>query len=443
MPRGFRFVVFLGFAFTMYCFTGCPEPSKPIVNRAEAPETETVETPAAIADDKEAVSALEKSGALLKKNEAGTVVESVCDPGTDEQLSFVAKLPSVVKLVARGPGVTDKGLVYLKDHKSLKNLDLTRADFEDPGLENLVAVPLEDINLELTNVTDPGVATLAKIASLKRLKLVKTKVTNDGIAHLKALPNLEVLDLQDVVTVGNPCLETVKGFQKLKFLRIYGNGFKDQGIEPIGTIKSLKALSMEQTVVKDDNVKLLKDLVNLEKLALFGTFVSDKGMAELSGLTKLVELELRDTTVGAGGSPMDFLKNYPELKLLDLSETGTRNEAIPNIVALKKLEKLYLWHSQVTDAGVKELEAATTLTYLNLDDIRVGDAAMESVGKLTNLTFLHIGKTDVTDAGLEKLYPLKKLEKIHLSNLVNVTDEGIAKLQEAIPALKKPSAIVR
>lgn len=460
MSRGYRSLLLTTLAlFVVACCVGCPEPTRPVAkpNAGKAEVVEKAETPKETIppDDAEVVKALQDGGHKLKLDEAGHVVEAtLVQLGNVEKttalLEQVAKLPNLVRLKAGGPDVTNAGLEKIAGLKKLKVLDLDQAKVDDDGMKHLAALPLVDINLKLTDVRDDGVGHLAKIQTLKQLKLVKTKVTNAGVAHVKDMPNLEGLDLQDVNTVDNACLSDVKGLKKLRFLRIYGPGFDGDGIAPLGEMKTLRTLSMHQTGLGDDNIKHLKGLVDLEKLLIYGTRVSDKGMAELAGLTKLKELDLRATPCGTAAMET-YLSHMPQLQLLDLSESNSPNvnEAMPAIAKLTNLENLNLWHTQVTDDAVALLAALPNLKSLNLDDNkRVTDASMDTVGKLTNLEYLHIGSTSVTDAGLAKLHNLKKLKKtkddpaLHIT-FINVSDEAVEALMEAIPALKEEGAIKR
>jgi Leucine-rich repeat (LRR) protein len=461
MLRGIRTLAFVFFALVvLVTFSGCPEPTQPVV-KPQGNGTGTDDKPPPVEektppDDPQVVKALQDGGHKLKLDDAGHVVEATLVQLGDVEktttlLEQVAKLTSLTRLKAGGPDVTNAGLENIAGLKNLKVLDLDQAKVDDDGMKHLAALPLVDINLKLTDVRDDGVGHLAKIQTLKQLKLIKTKVTNAGIAHVKNMPNLEGIDLQDVNTVDNACLSDIKGLKKLKFLRIYGPTFHGDGIAPIGEITSLRSLSMQQTDVNDQNVHHLKGLTGLERVSFYGCRnLSDQGMAELAGLTRLRELDLRATVCGTAEMEK-YLAHMPELRVLDLSESNAPNvdQAIPAIARLKNLENLNLWHAQVTDNAVALLAPLTNLKSLNLDDNpRVTDASMDTVGKFTNLEFLHIGSTGVTDAGLAKLHNLKNLKRtkddpaLHITFL-NVSDEAVEALMEAIPALKEEGAIKR
>jgi hypothetical protein len=77
------------------------------------------------------------------------------------------------------------------------------------------------------------------------------------------------------------------------------------------------------------------------------------------------------------------------------------------------------------------------LKWLKLDQCYVTDEGMKHVGQLKELEYLHIGSTKVTDKGLEHLHGLKNLKTLVMTFLDGVSEDGIAKLQEAITGLKE------
>jgi hypothetical protein len=139
---------------------------------------------------------------------------------------------------------------------------------------------------------------------------------------------------------------------------------------------------------------------------------------------------------------MKYLEGMTDLRILDLSESIADDTALDQIAKLKKLEDLNLWLTDVGDEGVAKLADTKSLKRLNLDKTRVTNTAMDAVGKLENLEFLHIGSTMVTDEGIAKLHGLKNLKKLVITFL-GVSDDAIAQLQEAVPALKADGAIER
>ena len=86
----------------------------------------------------------------------------------------------------------------------------------------------------------------------------------------------------------------------------------------------------------------------------------------------------------------------------------TRDDKLPG----KPVTGVSLFTTAVTDAGLKELKDLKQLTTLDLDG------------------------TKVTDAGLKELKDLKQLTSLNLMNTEQVTDDGVADLQKALPGCK-------
>ena len=85
----------------------------------------------------------------------------------DEKLSAIARrLPKVRHLVADGnTGVTDAGLVHLKEFSALESLDLEWSKITDAGLSSIAAVQsLQWVDLGFCNgITEQGASELQRI----------------------------------------------------------------------------------------------------------------------------------------------------------------------------------------------------------------------------------------------------------------------------------------
>jgi hypothetical protein len=70
---------------------------------------------------------------------------------------------------------------------------------------------------------------------------------------------------------------------------------------------------------------------------------------------------------------------------------------------------------------------------VNLDSTEVTDSDLYDMARLPQLRWLNLFNTKVTDAGLEYLPDLPNLERLELGGADNVTHNGIAKIQRALP----------
>jgi hypothetical protein len=89
-----------------------------------------------------------------------------------------------------------------------------------------------------------------------------------------------------------------------------------------------------------------------------------------------------------------------------------------------------------TDALLAELCEIQPVEGLSLEGTDMTDTAMATVGTLKGLKYLDLNSTAITDAGLRRLEGMKDLELLQLHFCPNITDEGVARLQKALPKCK-------
>lgn len=116
---------------------------------------------------------------------------------TDKDLALIQNLKHINTLyLGYVTDTTDKGLVYLKNLKSLLKLALPETHITDAGLKNLQGlVNLESLGMPFCKgVTDKGLVYLRNLKKLKELNVGGTRVTDKGVAQLqKDLPNLYII----------------------------------------------------------------------------------------------------------------------------------------------------------------------------------------------------------------------------------------------------------
>lgn len=102
-------------------------------------------------------------------------------------------------------GITDRGLVPLKEFKSLKRLVLAGGN---------------------GGYTDAGAWQLKGLKALEELAL-EGNITERGLAALCELPNLKRLDLADALDINESGLDSLKQLKRLEWLRLRGEYFAD------------------------------------------------------------------------------------------------------------------------------------------------------------------------------------------------------------------------
>ena len=109
---------------------------------------------------------------------------------------------------------------------------------------------------------------------------------------------------------------------------------------------------------------------------------------------------------------------------------------LEEIRRIRELKRLNISYTSITRAGLnvlRQFEGLEQLELAGMDWLTADD--MQTIGKFFNLEVLHIGFSPVTDEGLEHLKMLRYLKRLTLLR-TQVTEEGVKKLQAALPKCK-------
>ncbi len=96
---------------------------------------------------------------------------------------------------------------------------------------------------------------------------------------------------------------------------------------------------------------------------------------------------------------------------IDLTGKPVGNSDLKQIIRHKRLQKLWLSNTSVTDAGLIELQSMKRLLVLGL------------------------ARTRITDAGLKHLEPIKSLREVYIFP-TKVTDGAVDELKAALPGVR-------
>ena len=172
--------------------------------------------------------------------------------------------------------------------------------------------------------------------------------------------------------------------------------------------------------ITDAGLVHLKGMTNLRSLRLSGPKITDAGLAHLKDLTNLQTLNLRSTQVTDAG--LVHLKGLTNLRELDLNRTKVTDAGLVHLKGMN-LKRLIIPDQAQTDTGLKHYLAAIkppTELHLNKHRMRpllnwsITDSGLVHLKGLTNLKSLSLYKTQITDAGiaeLQKALPNCKITK--------------------------------
>ncbi len=317
----------------------------------------------------DAIKAIESLNPKIRRDGNGAVIE-VDFRGTkvtDSQLEPVQHLSRLRSLLLAGTSVTDKGLGWVKKVSTLEAIDLRDCAISDAGLKQLIGLQkLKVLKLSGKNgkcsVGDEGMESVARLKNLKVLAVDFLWVSELGIETLQPLSQLQELYMAET-TIGNPALELMANFPKLKKVRLAQNQIDD--LSGLAKLKNLEDVDLSQcALLTDSNMAPLKDLGKLKKLNLWRVNISDEGIKPLQGLKTLEWLNLDNTRLSDRG--LQFVAGLEKLTFLHVGSTQISDAGFSKLAALKNLKDLRATRTAVTQSAVDQLQAALPKTKIQI-----------------------------------------------------------------------------
>jgi len=318
------------------------------------------------------------------------ILGSSRDYDIDRHLVYIGQLKQLEELDLQCTTVGDAGLAHLTGLEKLKKLNLIKVpvthEITDAGmvyLKNLKS--LEELDLPYEAISDTGLGQLAELSSLKRIKVVGRGITDKGLASLAKIKTLEEIYVggKNITDAG---MAELARCHSLRSLTLNARSVTDAGLSQLAKIKSLTKLWIGKTKITGKGLAALKELPHLTRLRLYHLNPGESGISNLAGLTGITSFELSLPYMNFGDDDLAQLSGMSSLKFLsvtqsDASRSSITDDGLAHLSSLTALETLNLsTHCEnVTDTGLRRLEGLTSLKYLRLDHSRI---TMEGVERL-------------------------------------------------------------
>jgi hypothetical protein len=262
-----------------------------------------------------------------------------------------------LKELMLGSVVPDVGIIGLERIATLEVLDLTLCKHITSVTSLRHCTALRELILDMTSVTDAGIAGLECIVTLTKLSLAHTDITS--VSSLRHSPSLRELDISHTkVTAAG-----MTGLDEISTLQCLNAGGVQLDASTLRRCRSLREVGLSCSEdVTGAVLAALADVSTLEALKL--SFCRE--VRDVSALARSVSL--RDLDLGSGAvcdAGIAGLERISSLTRLSLDSC----ESITNVTNLfrsKSLRRLVLSHSSVTDAGLVDLEWAPALELVDL-----------------------------------------------------------------------------
>jgi len=338
--------------------------------------------------ESEAVQRIEARGGFVVRDRDGSIAEvSLARTwATDEDLAYVARIPTLKRLDLSFTLVTDKGIKELEQLRQLEELNLETAEaLTDASMNYVKNIPtLRKLNVRGVDITDVGMPAIAEMTALRSLDLSHTMLEDVGLEHLPALSDLEELYLGgDMITGIN--LNFLKLLPKLKKLSLDGIQRRNAGA----------CWTPRVTDLDLDTIALLSNLEDLDLGVGLNLGRGGKPAATGGGNCKVTGgLQLTDLGLAKLGK-------LTKLRRLNMSGAHLTPAGLKVLAGLP-IERLSLWNiDALNDSAAAVLVEIPTLTSLDLSLTSVTDKGMQTLAKLPNLKTMYLTETKVTPKAVE------------------------------------------
>jgi Leucine-rich repeat (LRR) protein len=233
---------------------------------------------------------------------------------TETGLKTLSKLPSLKSITVDGDSLSEKGIALLSKFKSLEHVYIDNTDKMDAIVKETANVRgLKELTIG-TGLTDEGLVELKNMRFLEVLTIGPSRITGKGISVLAQLPSLHALALDqarldsedDWAAIGR-----LTALQSLS-LRCTRSEVTDAYIAHLTGLKSLRDLSIDAIIFKDrkafpsmgitdKGLEYISKLKSLESLSLRGAKITDEGLQKLSEIPRLKWLDLQGCNVTEQG----------------------------------------------------------------------------------------------------------------------------------------------
>lgn len=132
---------------------------------------------------------------LSKFNGIESLTITRCNRVSQNAMSAIGKMTGLIELNVEGTQFKDNGLYELRGLSKLKKLSMVDCPVTGKGFEGLATLPIKELSLVCSDITDENIANIASISTIEMLDLTFSKVTDRGVRHLIRLRHLKCLSL--------------------------------------------------------------------------------------------------------------------------------------------------------------------------------------------------------------------------------------------------------
>ncbi|QEG38722.1 Serine/threonine-protein kinase PknB [Roseimaritima ulvae] len=255
----------------------------------------------------------------------------------------------------------------------------------------------------------------------------------DRVLQLKYLVSLAINANRNFTDRQLNAIATIKSLKLLHITlqRSDRSPISDDGIQSLTALKKLQTLRMNAPQITNEGIQSVSQL---QRLSYFGNeipLVTDEGLQQLNDLPHLSFLHLLDARQ-ITGQGIAFLKNYPGLQELEITESQLQGDDLRPLSQLRHVHSLTLTNCGIDDAGLAHLAEWKELHSLVLDGTNVSGKGMGQLTCHDSLLQLSLASTPIADESVDTLVQFPNLQRLNVQGS-GISSRGIARLRSELP----------
>jgi Leucine-rich repeat (LRR) protein len=201
--------------------------------------------------------------------------------------------------------------------------------------------------------------------------------------------------------------------------------------------KKLVRLNLSHTRIADPDLLYFRPATQIEDLNVaYSEHITDIGMSVIKDWKNLKRLDVSGTQTA--DATLALLGRLPRLESLDVAGSEVTDDGIQELLPLTNLKHLGLGRSQLGEGATEVLSLMDNLQSLDLSspagrrnrrrggEDRMAQGLVEAIARLRDLRILRIGHSGVDSSALRAwASSLQKLERLGLENCTRIDDSAM------------------
>lgn len=250
-------------------------------------------------------------------------------------------------------------------------------------------------------LSDDDLRSMASAPWLKRISFEGMPLTNGSLALIGGMTNVDYLYIANAPQVSDAGIAALARCARLNTLILNQTGVTGAGFARLNGLP-IYSLTLNQSRLDDAGMVGIAALSQLSTISFDDTSVSEAGFARLSVLQNLRSIHADRTRIN-GSSFANFASGL-SMSYLHLNETQLNDTALGIIGRMTELDTLYIENTPITDAGVAKLVGLDDMSSLYLNGCaKVTDASVPTFARMRNLYYLSLRNCGVTPNGAQSI----------------------------------------